>query len=300
VGKNVVLGGFIQSLPRPVTRDETGEERVARHISLSDIPWYGWRRTLSFWLPVILALWLALIGLAVVAHRQWSDHEQLPYPIAQFADSLLPDEGKSKGGVFSDNLFWLGAVVIAAIHLNNYACQWFDLVRIPTRFGLDFLGQVFPTLGFLDAHGVDHVQAVLRPPLFFTAIAFAYLLASDVSLSVGIGAYLFAFVLALFWIVTGTSLTTGGMLAPKVTNFLPFGAYVGMFITMIYTGRHYYYHVFRRAALLRWGEKADIGPVWAARAFVIGTAIFMAILSPSDWIGSWRSSSRWAWSLSLR
>ena len=82
--EDTVLNGFVQGLGEP-----------NRHISFREVPWYAWTRTLAFWLPVILTLWLALTALALVLHRQWSDHELLPYPIAEFANSLLPDEGQA-------------------------------------------------------------------------------------------------------------------------------------------------------------------------------------------------------------
>ena len=73
-----VLTGFIQGLP---------PKEGHKHISFFDIPWAAWSGTLWFWLPLILTLWIALIGLSVVVHRQWSAHEQLPYPIATFASN---------------------------------------------------------------------------------------------------------------------------------------------------------------------------------------------------------------------
>ena len=79
------------------------------HISLGDVPWYAWVRTLAFWIPLVLSLWVAVVALAVVVHKQWADHEQLPYPIARFAAALMPAEGEARGAIFRNRLFWIGA-----------------------------------------------------------------------------------------------------------------------------------------------------------------------------------------------
>ena len=76
--------------------------------SLSAVPWRDWGRTLAFWLPLALLLWIGLIGLALVVHRQWSEHEHLRYPLAEFSNALLPEPGKRWANVFGDRLFWIG------------------------------------------------------------------------------------------------------------------------------------------------------------------------------------------------
>lgn len=116
-----VLNGFIQGLG-------VGD----RHIALSDIPWSAWAPALLFWLPLILVFWIALIGLSLVIHKQWSEHEQLPYPIAQFTNSLLPGANGARAPIFGNRLFWLGAGAMLAIHTNNYLATWFPntMVRV--------------------------------------------------------------------------------------------------------------------------------------------------------------------------
>jgi len=98
----------VEMTPKPMLADVTQNEDTAllgftqglgapdKPFGLRDIPWSAWSRTLGFWLPLILVLWIGLIGMAVVLHRQWSVHEHLPYPIAQFANSLLPAPGEGK------------------------------------------------------------------------------------------------------------------------------------------------------------------------------------------------------------
>ena len=113
----------------------------------SDVPWYAWKRTLVFWLPLVLLLWIGLIALSVVVHRQWADHEQLPYPIATFASALLPSGGGARGAVFRNKLFWIGLTAVFVIHMNNFGCRWFpSMIDFPIRFDLSALNEKFPHL----------------------------------------------------------------------------------------------------------------------------------------------------------
>ena len=45
------------------------------------------------------------MALSVVVHRQWSTHEHLPYPVASFAEALMPEPGQRLASVFRNRLF---------------------------------------------------------------------------------------------------------------------------------------------------------------------------------------------------
>jgi len=255
-----------------------------RHIGLDQVPWSAWRDSLGFWLILILSLWVGLIGLALVVHRQWSDHEQLPYPVARFADSLLPGQGGMWGEVLGSRLFWLGLCAVAAIHLYNYAAFWSPAHLVPIQLQVDIrsLADLFPTFKLgLGGFGGPYL---VTPHLYFIVIGFAYLLATDVSLSLGIGPYLWPWVLGLT-AASGYSLAGGGYLSLQAVTFLNFGAYVGLFLVLIYTGRHYYSHVFRRALLLPSAQAVESHSVWGARVFLACLAAFVTMLAAAglDW-----------------
>jgi len=268
------LDGFVRGLPK--------RHQGQKHISLFEIPWYAWGRTLSFWVPVILALWIGLIGLSVMIHRQWSDHEQLPYPIAQFASSLLPGRRGTRGDVFFSRLFWIGALAVIAVHLNNYAYEWFPrhLIKIPTMFDFTRLVEQFPRF----ARGGGLYRTISSPSFFFTGIALAYFIASDASLSLGIGPYVYTYINGLL-IGYGISLRAGGLHTPKIEYFITFGAFLGVFLVVVYTGRHYYSNTFRRALLLPVREDMEPQSVWGARVFILGIAVFVAnlVVIGLDW-----------------
>jgi len=109
----VVLDGFVNGLA-------IGDAPIA----FSAIPFAAWKRTLLFWVPLILTLSVAVIGLSLVLHRQWSDHEHLPYPTVEFACSLLPEPGRTQGHVFRNRLFWGAIIGVFLLHMYNYAYVW--------------------------------------------------------------------------------------------------------------------------------------------------------------------------------
>jgi hypothetical protein len=149
-------------------------------------------QALFFWIPIILSLWIALVSLAVVVHRQWADHEHLPYPIVTFTKSLLA-RGKraAQSGVrqpaFLDRL---GGVF--AIHFYNYLNLWFDDVlfgQIP--LGVDFSSLTELSSTFEKAAGR---RCWSGTRIYFTVIAVAYFLPKEVSLSLGIGPFIWIFI----------------------------------------------------------------------------------------------------------
>ena len=241
--------------------------------SLRAVPWRDWGRTLAFWIPLALSLWIGLIGLALVVHRQWSEHEHLRYPLAEFSNALLPEPGKRWATVFGDRLFWIGAGLVFLIHFNNYLAVWFPsfLVTVPTKIDLTSLLSLSPTFAAGGAY------EVMYPNLYFSVLGFAYFLASDVSLAMGIGPYLNPFLiggLASY----GLALQWSGVSTPNVQSFMNFGAYFGLLLTILYTGRHYYSQILRRAIMIPTSEAHAPEAVWGARVFLISAGLFIVSL----------------------
>ena len=104
------------------------------------------------------------------------------------------------------------------------------------------------------------------------------------SFSVGLGPYLYAvFGGVLFGY--GVTLRAGGLQSPHLESFLFLGAFTGVMLMLLYTGRHFYGRVFRCALWPAGGNARDAGPVWGARIFLIGAGAFIAnlVLVGLDW-----------------
>ncbi len=261
----LVVDGFVNGLAE-------GEQKI----SLRQVPWYAWLRTLLFWAPLILTLSIATIGLALVLHRQWTAHENLPYPTVEFARALLPEEGQRLSETLRNRLFWIGAGVVLLIHMNNYACSWWPEKLIPVRIQYNFWPFVdyFPIFRKGD---VGLAWTLFNPTIYFTVVGFAYFLPTDISLSLGLASYLFALVAGILT-GYGVMIGTGRFLEPSIYTFLYAGSYCSMFLVLIYSGRRYYGTVFRRGLGLRAPDPAEPHAVWGARAFLVCVLLAVAQL----------------------
>lgn len=205
-------------------------------------PWGAWLGTLGFWLPLILLIWLALLGLALVVHRQWTDHEHLPYPLATFAEMLLPGPEGEKASVFRSPLFWGAFTVVFAIYLNNYLVRVAEVPWIYFNLSID-MRTIFGYFGITRSGQIGDLT------LYFSVIAFAFFLGTHVSFSVGISAFLHA---ALVAVLMGAGVQlTAGYFDPSSERFMMFGAFLMMALVVLYVGRDYY----KRVALAAFGRK---------------------------------------------
>jgi hypothetical protein len=256
-GENgTALGSFIQG------RITEGPFSPAR-----DVPWTAWARPLLTWLPLAIVIMAAFIGLALVFHRQWAEHERLPYPIATFARSLWATDGE--GSALSNRGFWIAAGIVLAIHMVNFAHSWWPqhLVQIPTRFDFRSVGQLFTTFWKGGLAG-----SLCQFRVFFSVVGFAYLVSSDVSLSFGIAPFinaLFDGILATY----GISTREGGEHRASIYTSLNIGSFVA-FVAMIgYFGRRHYWSVLRSCFGLRSEDQPRPHETWGMRTFVVGSVV---------------------------
>ena len=250
----------------------SGLKQGNQDISLvRDVPWYAWTRTLGFWIPLLVTFFVATIGLAMVVHRQWQSHEHLSYPTVQFARALLPAEGESAGAVFRDRLFLTGAGIVMAIHAINYAHAWWPryLVSLNMRLDMYSLRDLVPVL--------RPYHFLFRPRLYFTAMAFAFFVASEISFSVGIAPY-------LLYLAAGVSSNYGVNLSARharsgVGHYLYGGAFMGMFCMLGYYGRRYYAAVARKVFARGGGDEVEPSAVWGGRLALGGGLLCVIQLS---------------------
>ena len=294
--RDKVLGQFKQGKQNPETIFSPGK-------ALAEVPWSAWWPTLKWWLPIILSFWICLIGLSLFVHKQWSEHELLPYPLAQFTSSLFPEEGKTVSSVFKDRLFWVSFLLVFGLYANNYLTNVINVYtgssnwrHIPTQINIE------PLLS-----GIAILEPISRwpftaPTIFFSVIGFAYFLSDDVALSVGIGPFIYTYITSILAATYGISMGGGNSIASGNT-FFTFGAYLGMFMMIVYTGRNYYASILKQSlcvskapsdddnypilgarltmlgGLAMWGLLLALGLDWLMAAFyVVGSIILMLVL----------------------
>ena len=145
-------------------------------------------------------------------------------------------------------------------------------MTVPTKIDLTSLLELSPT------YAAGGGWVLLQPHLYFSILAFAYFLASDVSLAMGIGPFLNPFLVGAL-ASYGLSLQWSGVNTPNVQNFMNFGAYFGLLLAILYTGRHYYSQVIAAGDPDSDGRRRTASEaVWGARVFLICAGLFIVSL----------------------
>jgi len=254
----------------------SGARRAGHNIGLGDVPWAEWQTSLVTWMTIIVLGGVAVIALSLVVHRQWSSHERLRYPIAQVAHSLMDqDPNRPIGGVFRNRYFICGMMVILTIQVINGIHAWYpNFIRIPMEWDVMYVGQVWPVVW-----KVPLTWRLLSPRLYPSIIAFAFFLASDVSLSLGIAHWVFLFLAAT--LITHGVDTSQDLMTGKPMGWQIFGSYLGLALLVAYTGRRYYRDVLRRAFFGGAGRAESQAPpsaVWGCRVFLLSAAALASVL----------------------
>ncbi|MBT4817978.1 MAG: hypothetical protein HON70_19890 [Lentisphaerae bacterium] len=166
------------------------------------------------------------------------------------------------------------------MYLNNFLCRWYPqvLITVPTRFDFSGIMPLFPTL--VRGGGAR----LLVPTVYFIVIGIAYLIPGDVSLAFGVGPFLWALLaggLAAYGVNLNTVYGgTNGYTGLNARAFLLFGANLGVFITLLYTGRHYLKTAFSQAFDRRHAiDEEHRTAVFGCRLFVGAFTVFVVLLS---------------------
>ena len=247
----------------------------SRAFGLGDVPWSQWRGPLETWVPLMLLVSGGMICLSLVVHRQWSDHERLRYPIADFAGSLVDQSpGRGLGPLFREKMFWLAMGIVLAVRIINYLGAWYGEDNIPTiPLKLDFspILKAYPYL-----YKIPGQKYVGGPLLYPAAIGFAFFLASDVSLSIGLAVYL-NFIVVGIMLYTGLSVRDAEFGGGTFT-WQRFGSCLGIALVLAKMGRRYYWQVLKSAFGLGRQDVVDSYAVWACRLFLLCMAGATAML----------------------
>ena len=116
---------------------------------IKTVPWQAWKRPLLIWTPVFVLVIIASACLSMITYRQWSEHEHLAFPLAEFTSRLIErKEGQLFPIIFQSKLFWIGLLIMVVIRVNNGLCVWYPEYYIPVKLNwpMQPFAKVFPTL----------------------------------------------------------------------------------------------------------------------------------------------------------
>ena len=248
----------------------------SRLLDPAAVPWSHWARPLSLWVPILLLIAVAVTCLSLIVHEQWSRRENLRYPIASVASAVIT--GQVPGcstPLRSDRLFWLGLVIVFGIRVINGLNVWFPGrgVSIPMDFDFTPLAELWPAIKNLPLWPSPFAVSI-HP----TVIAFAFFLASDVALTLGVtqlGYAVLLCVLAQQGIAVGGNETLTGT---SIVSWQMFGSGLGMGLIILYLGRNYYGGLLWRCFTRPGGDYT----VWALRVLLLAGLGLAGILM---WVG---------------
>ncbi|MCS7179770.1 MAG: hypothetical protein NZ891_00240, partial [bacterium] len=129
------------------------------------IPWIEWLKPLSLWIPLILAIYLAMIFIMVILHKQWSENEKLNYPMTKAPLELINFNATN---IFNNGLFWFGFFIPFIFGVFN---------------GLHFYFPNVPQIKMVKWIGIFRKTLDLQIRLSFPMIGFTYFVSSSLAFS---------------------------------------------------------------------------------------------------------------------
>ena len=244
----------------------------------------AWLGPIVTWGPFVILFAIAVVSMQFLAHRQWSKHEQLSYPVAQVASGFcaIKNGGRGVPDIFKDKLFWWGFTPVTAVLLVIVLSAWYP----ETVPGIREMGPHFKSWWI----PIDKNMPVIRQApdwwslgyqqIYFTIIGLAYFVSAEISLTMGLTMISQVTFCVLFYYAVGRPVDGGWL------NMGRAGAYIGYTMILVWTGRHYYKSVFGKA--FRWRAPRDDDEalsVAAARMLVLS---FVALVFVISWLcDSW-------------
>jgi len=259
----------------------TGAGAKDEAISLGEVPWRFWSESLTTWVPLVVLMSVAAVCLGLIFHRQWSVAERLRYPIAEIATVFMDqDRSRASPSLFRTNAFWWGLGIVLFIRVSNGVLAWYPgkWINIPMMvdFGaIPWKWQSIPSSDYWSWFWFS-------PTIYPTIIAIAFLLATDVSFSVGIAPIAFT---GLSWYLLqkyGFSLAAadaGDYMIGGPAIWQRFGSYLALALVIGYTGRRYYGDVLKRALTFRQSADAESYAAWACRFLLLAVAAMILLLT---------------------
>jgi hypothetical protein len=263
---------FMQYLPGWMHPPEQGDVITGLFEGLQRgqaIPWHAWLVPLGAWTLFTVLFFGAFGCWALIMRRRWIESEKLVFPLTQVPLALVGGEAQAprRDSILRNRLFWLGFAVPAAFH------------------GFNSLGvylQGFPALKLSDIDIGSGLTARpwnalqdLRIFIVFSIIGVAYLLTSEISLSM----WLF------YWVheIEEVVLTAFGYDQGKtwwatadIGDVQEQGAFFVLVFFLLWTARREFAATWRAAIKRGWWRRADDAEPLPFAVAVIGFVTFFA------------------------
>jgi hypothetical protein len=231
------------------------------------VPWSAWLRPLAYWAPLMGAFLVFSVSLGYVIYKQWAQRELVPFPLAEFAASLVRKrDGRAWPDVFHERSFWVGlSAMVVIFTMLGLHTHFEKMVFLPTKF------TYFDELSKLFAFASGEGYSLLRGTIYFTIVAVAFLLPSEISFTAWFTWPIFVGFTFAYFAQTGTHFEN------QDGQMMNLGSCYGLAALILYAGRYYYWNLVK-AALGVNREDLDSQSIWVARVFMASVATLVAAL----------------------
>jgi hypothetical protein len=236
------------------------------------VDWYDWRKPAVYWGSMISLVFVAVIGLSVVVHRQWARREKIRYPLAEIANTLVLQDENGKTTIFQNKLFWVGLLVPLFIGILKTISLWYpNMITIPLSFDFPMLKETYPK--FMQTTGAENLGKLQIYP---AVVGLTFLLASDIGFSLGVACPIA--VSSLYFMISMGVDMNGNDWEGSPMAWHTFGGYVAFTLMLIYVGRRYYWQTAVQACTCISQEETEPEAVWGLRVFVLCVAAVVGML----------------------
>ncbi len=199
------------------------------------IPWDAWLLPLLGWSALIVAVYFAMICVAVVLRRQWVEREKLIYPLAQLPLDMVRQSDESRLPPFFKSVsLWIGFAIPCLISSTNAFHNYFH---------------VFPQIQL--SSGVSLFRDTVHLPvvLSFPVLGFAYMINLDIAFSLWFCNVLVNVQKGLYGVLgitSGEALDTFSVNPPAIAH-QEMGALIALVVLTLWVGRGHLKDVCRKA-----------------------------------------------------
>ena len=199
------------------------------------IPYGEWVEPLFWWGVFLLALYMAMLSIAVILRRQWMERERLAYPVAQVGLAMVRGEDSKQlvNGFFKRYPMWIGCAIPMVYGslkgLNRYEAA-VPIPQISWNIALE---------------GIQNLHLGIN----FATLGFSYLIHTQIALGICFFHLLSKFEKSLF-VLTGLKSSQKIIYGAAEFTFLGYqgaGALVGMVLVGFWIGRVHLKNVFMKA-----------------------------------------------------
>jgi hypothetical protein len=257
---------FLKQLPRWLTvSDERAlsayyEGNSSLYIKRHMMAWLG---PAAWWTSFIVVLLFTMLCINTFLRKQWTERERLTYPIIQ-----LPLEMTNpQSGLFRNRLMWFGFSIAALISIVNLLNSVFPSVPyIPVKRR---------SIGYLFTERPWNAMGDVRISFYPFAIGIAFMIPLDLLLSCWVFYWIYKMEL-----VVGSVMGWRSISRFPFANEQAFGAYIGILLFVIWTGRSHFKSVMRHIlGLSREDDSEEPMPYRMAALGFIGGFAYLALFS---------------------